>query len=56
METTKSPTSHFFIMVGDAILHPSNMKMPLDSDTFITNHTLDLKFNYVEETFVEKLF
>ena len=52
----KSTTSHFLVLVGEPIPRPSNMKMSLGSDTFITNNTLDLKFTYVSETLVQKLF
>lgn len=45
----KAPTSHFLVMVGDPIPHPSNIEMPLDSYTFLTKHTLDMKYTYVDE-------
>lgn len=45
----KAPISHFLVMVGDPIPHPSNIEMPLDSYTFLTKHTLDMKYTYVDE-------
>jgi hypoxia-inducible factor 1 alpha len=47
----KSPTSHFLVVVGDPIPHPSNIEMPLDSYTFLTKHTLDMKYTYVDEKY-----
>ena len=49
-----SPSSHFLVMVSDPIPRLSHMKMSFDSQTFITNNTLDMKFIYVDEKFVEK--
>lgn len=49
--TVKSPTSHFLVVVGDPIPHPSNIEMPLDSYTFLTKHTLDMKYTYVDEKY-----
>uniref|UniRef100_A0A0N8B4K9 Hypoxia-inducible factor 1-alpha n=1 Tax=Daphnia magna TaxID=35525 RepID=A0A0N8B4K9_9CRUS len=51
----KAPTSHFLVMVGDPIPHPSNIEMPLDSYTFLTKHTLDMKYTYVDEKIYEFL-
>ncbi|XP_057377144.1 hypoxia-inducible factor 1-alpha-like isoform X2 [Daphnia carinata] len=51
----KAPTSHFLVMVGDPIPHPSNIEMPLDSYTFLTKHTLDMKYSYVDEKIYEFL-
>jgi hypoxia-inducible factor 1 alpha len=48
-KSIKSPTSHFLVVVGDPIPHPSNIEMPLDSYTFLTKHSLDMKYTYVDE-------
>lgn len=45
----KMPPGHFLVLVGDPIPHPSNIEMPLDSYTFLTKHTLDMKYTYVDE-------
>ena len=52
--SVKSPTSHFLVVVGDPIPRPFSMKMSVDSYTFLTNHTLDMKYTYVDERFAEK--
>ena len=48
----KSSTTHFLVLVCDPIPHPSNVELALDSQTFVTNHTLDMKFTYVDEMFI----
>lgn len=45
----KAPTSHFLVLIADPIPHPSNIEMPLDSYTFLTKHSLDMKYTYVDE-------
>lgn len=48
----KAPTAgHFLVLVGDPIPHPSNIEMPLDSYTFLTKHSLDMKYTYVDEKY-----
>lgn len=29
--------------------HPSNIEVPMGSDTFLTKHNLDMKFSYVDD-------
>ena len=48
----KSSASHFLVLVCDPIPHPSDVELALDSHTFLTNHTLDMKFTYVDEKYV----
>uniref|UniRef100_A0A1B0EW02 Uncharacterized protein n=1 Tax=Phlebotomus papatasi TaxID=29031 RepID=A0A1B0EW02_PHLPP len=38
-----------FIGIGRPMPHPSNIEIPLGSKTFLTKHSLDLKFSYVDE-------
>lgn len=38
------------VAVGRPIPHPSNIEIPLDSKTFLSKHSLDMKFTYVDET------
>lgn len=38
-----------FIGIGRPIPHPSNIEVPLDSKTFLTKHSLDMKFSYVDD-------
>lgn len=45
----KNPTSHFLVLIAEPIPHPSNIEMPLDGYTFLTKHSLDMKFTYVDE-------
>lgn len=34
------------VAVGRPIPHPSNIEIPLDSKTFLSKHSLDMKFTY----------
>lgn len=45
----KPPTGHFLVLIADPIPHPSNIEMPLDSYTFLTKHSLDMKYTYVDD-------
>lgn len=40
------------VAVGRPIPHPSNIEIPLDSKTFLSKHSLDMKFTYVDEAWV----
>lgn len=41
--------SHCFVAIGEPIPHPANYDVPL-SQTFLTKHSLDMKFSYADET------
>lgn len=45
----KSMKGGSLIAVGRPIPHPSNIEIPLDSKTFLTRHSLDMKFTYSDE-------
>ncbi|XP_013777174.1 hypoxia-inducible factor 1-alpha-like isoform X2 [Limulus polyphemus] len=47
-KTGHSPVS-FFVSIGEPIPHPSNIEIPLDKQTFLSRHSLDMKFTYVDE-------
>lgn len=38
-----------FVAIGRPIPHPSNIEVPLGSNMFLTKHSLDMKFSYVDE-------
>lgn len=40
------------VAVGRPIPHPSNIEIPLDTKTFLSKHSLDMKFTYVDEAYV----
>lgn len=44
--------TQLFIGIGRPIPHPSNIEVPLDSKTFLTKHSLDMKFSYVDDKYV----
>lgn len=45
----KSLKTGTLVAVGRPIPHPSNIEIPLDSKTFLSKHSLDMKFTYVDE-------
>lgn len=40
------------VAIGQPIPHPSNIEVPLDKTTFLTKHSLDMKFTYADDRFV----
>lgn len=38
-----------FVAVGRPLPHPANIEIPLDCSTFLTKHTLDMRFSYVDD-------
>ena len=36
------------IVIARPLAHPSNIEVPLGSSTFLTKHTLDMKFSFVD--------
>ncbi|XP_063367285.1 hypoxia-inducible factor 1-alpha-like [Cydia amplana] len=54
-EDEKSAKLPSLVAVGRPIPHPSNIEIPLDSKTFLTKHSLDMKFTYIDETVTKTL-
>ena len=52
-EEEKAPPSRppvpYLVLICDPIPHPSNIEVPLDTKTFLSRHTLDMKFTYCDE-------
>ena len=48
-ESQESEGKHYLIMIGDPIPHPSNIETPIDEFTFLTKHSLDMKYTYVDD-------
>lgn len=40
------------LAIGRPMPHPSNIEVPLGSATFLTKHSLDMKFTYVDDKWV----
>lgn len=38
-----------FLTIGEPIPHPSNIEVPLGKQTFLSRHSLDMKFTYVDD-------
>ncbi|KAG7461301.1 hypothetical protein MATL_G00208600 [Megalops atlanticus] len=49
----KEPPVPYLILICEPIPHPSNIEVPLDSKTFLSRHTLDMKFSYCDERITE---
>lgn len=48
----KALNTYKFIGIGRPLPHPSNIDVPLDSKTFLTKHSLDMKFSYIDDKYV----
>lgn len=46
------PPAPYLVLICDPIPHPSNIEVPLDTKTFLSRHTMDMKFTYCDERFV----
>lgn len=40
------------VLVGEPIPHPSNIEVPLDSQTFLSRHNMDMTFTYCDDRYV----
>ncbi|XP_051951529.1 hypoxia inducible factor 1 subunit alpha b [Xyrauchen texanus] len=49
----KEPPQAYLVLICEPIPHPSNIEVPLDSKTFLSRHTLDMKFSYCDERITE---
>lgn len=45
----KEPPLPYLVLICDPIPHPSNIEVPLDAKTFLSRHTMDMKFTYCDE-------
>lgn len=50
----KEPPLTYLVLICEPIPHPSNIEVPLDSKTFLSRHTLDMKFSYCDERLAER--
>nr|ABO26716.1 hypoxia-inducible factor 1 alpha [Gymnocephalus cernua] len=49
----KEPPFPYLVLICDPIQHPSNIEVPLDTKTFLSRHTMDMKFTYCDERITE---
>ncbi|EEB19024.1 Hypoxia-inducible factor 1 alpha, putative [Pediculus humanus corporis] len=54
-DAASNAPQHFLIAIGEPIPHPSNIEIPLDKQTFLSKHSLDMKFTYADDKMVEFL-
>jgi hypothetical protein len=55
-DVKSSSTNNFLVLIVDPIPHPSCTKTPLGGYSFLTKHTLDMKYTYVDEKYDIKQF
>ncbi|XP_052429483.1 hypoxia-inducible factor 1-alpha [Carassius gibelio] len=51
----KNVCSTYLVLICESIPHPTNIEAPLDSRTFLSRHTLDMRFTYCDERITELL-
>ncbi|XP_059373297.1 hypoxia-inducible factor 1-alpha-like [Carassius carassius] len=51
----KNMSSSYLVLICESIPHPANIEAPLDSRTFLSRHTLDMRFTYCDERITELL-
>ncbi|XP_034431394.1 hypoxia-inducible factor 1-alpha-like isoform X5 [Hippoglossus hippoglossus] len=49
----KEPPVPYLVLICDPVPHPSNIEVPLDTKTFLSRHTMDMKFTYCDERITE---
>lgn len=49
----KEPLLSCLVIMCEPIQHPSHMDVPLDSKTFLSRHTMDMKFTYCDDRITE---
>lgn len=49
----KKPPMTCMVLICEPIPHPSNIEFPLDSKTFLSRHSLDMKFSYCDERYIQ---
>ncbi|XP_037550825.1 hypoxia inducible factor 1 subunit alpha a [Nematolebias whitei] len=52
-EGQKEPPVPYLVLICDPIPHPSNIEVPLDTKTFLSRHTMDMKFTYCDDRITE---
>ncbi|XP_071454070.1 protein similar-like isoform X2 [Hetaerina americana] len=50
-----NPQQPCLVAIGEPIPHPSNIEIPLGKQTFLSKHSLDMKFTYADERIGEFL-
>jgi hypothetical protein len=44
-----TPLERCLVAIGEPIPHPANIEIPLDKQTFLSKHSLDMKFTYADD-------
>ncbi|XP_059474998.1 hypoxia-inducible factor 1-alpha-like isoform X2 [Neocloeon triangulifer] len=51
----EDPLQRCLVAIGEPIPHPANIEIPLDKQTFLSKHSLDMKFTYADDNIGEFL-
>ncbi|XP_051507951.1 hypoxia-inducible factor 1-alpha-like isoform X2 [Myxocyprinus asiaticus] len=51
----KNMCSTYLVLICESIPHPANIEAPLDSRTFLSRHTLDMRFTYCDDRITDLL-
>lgn len=51
----QQPAVPYLVLICDPIPHPANIEFPLDAKTFLSRHTMDMKFTYCDERQVTRV-
>ncbi|XP_051945608.1 hypoxia-inducible factor 1-alpha-like [Xyrauchen texanus] len=51
----KKICSTYLVLICESIPHPANIEAPLDSRTFLSRHTLDMRFTYCDDRITDLL-
>nr|CAI5864622.1 unnamed protein product [Callosobruchus analis] len=54
-DETTAKVQSCFLAVGQPIPHPSNIEAPLPKQTFLTKHSLDMKFIHADDEFMKNI-
>ncbi|XP_066937589.1 protein similar-like isoform X5 [Macrobrachium rosenbergii] len=52
-ELVRGEDDAWLVALGTPVPHPSNIEFPLDKQTFVSKHSLDMKFTYVDDNVSE---
>lgn len=51
MGSETDENNQWFVSICEPLLHPSDVDIPLNKQTFLSKHSPDMKFEYVDERY-----
>ena len=43
--------SPYLLAIGEPIPHPANIEIPMDNNTFLSKHDMNMRFTYCDERY-----